>query len=165
MAPSSASAKNGPSPPSARRPPPPAAPHMPKPGPALRPFSRISAFASSSSCRTSVLVSLASCFRSSPTGCSRMSWPLSTADIGSSSSAHAVVERLRRRELGLLRRGGSLLLQAALVALLARGLQEPRREEARDDAAERERPGLLPCEALDVPQHAVAVGFGQVGGE
>src|SRR4051812_21191072 len=148
MAPSSASTKNAVSAPSAPSPTTPAAPHMPKPGPALRPFSRISAFASSSSCRTSVLVSLASCFSSSPTGCSRRPWPLSTADTGGSSSAHAVVERLHGRELGVLRRRVSLLLRAALVALLARRLQEPRPEEARDDAAERECPGLLPREAL-----------------
>src|SRR3954469_6910915 len=165
-APSSARMKNAVSAPRAARATTPAAPHIPIPEPALRPFSRISAFASSSSWRTRVVVSLASCLSSSPAGCSRRSWPLLTLDTGATPCTRAAVVDRRRRECALLllrRRSGAVhRVRAAVVSLSARCLQEPRGEEASDDASDRERPRLLPSEPLDVAEHPVAVGLRQV---
>src|SRR3954469_6915075 len=164
-APSSARMKNAVSAPRAARATTPAAPHIPIPEPALRPFSRISAFASSSSWRTRVVVSLASCLSSSPAGCSRRSWPLLTLDTGVTPCTRAAVVDRRRRECALLlrRRSGPVhRVRTAVVSLSARCLQEPRGEEACDDASDRERPRLLPSEPLDVVEHPVPVGLGQV---
>ena len=77
----------------------PAAPHMPAPAPALPAFSRISAFARSSSCRTSVVVSFASCLSSSATGRSRRSaacGPLDAANVTASSDSGTRRARQRR---------------------------------------------------------------------
>src|SRR3954470_8908653 len=120
----------------------PAAPHMPKPGPALPAFSRISVFASSSSCRTSVVVSFASCLSSSPIGRSRSSSVVGLPGVDTGAA--------------------SLELQPAILAVLlvaprAGRLHEARRDEPEHGSAAGDEPRLTPCELLDVTQEAVTV--------
>src|SRR5512132_351455 len=115
---------------------------MPNPGTAFPAFSRISAFARSSSCRMSVVVSLASCFSSSPIGRSCSSSGLEVTPVAS---------RLRRQRRPL---------RAAAVGLVpacTRRLREPGCDEAEHGAAADDEPRLVSRHSLDVAQQPIAV--------
>src|SRR3954451_12248943 len=105
---------------------------MPIPGPALPAFSRISALARSSSCRTSVVVSFASCLSRSPIGRSCSSSALDVV-MPIAPRVHRQLRPLLRVRLLLVLLLLLELLDAGPVAGLvpagARGLHEPRRNE------------------------------------
>src|SRR4051812_204443 len=83
--------------PKAPRPISPAPPNIPSPLPACWPFCATSAFARSSSCLTSVVVSSESCFSRSPIGRSRRSFPLWLSSTAMTSGlAEAAAHPCRR---------------------------------------------------------------------
>src|SRR5215210_4471374 len=145
----------------------PAAPNIPAPRPALLPFSDSSAFASSSSLLTSVLVCSESCLSSSPTGFSCRSWSVP----GASAMPHlgnpgpAGLRSGRRGQPGALgeRRRGHVAVPVrepvrsaearpggAAVPLAARRLEEARGQEPDGEPAGDHGPGLTASQVLHV---------------
>src|SRR3954470_21692963 len=153
--------RNAVSAPPASRPTTPAAPHMPKPGPALPAFSRISALASSSSWRMSVVLSFASCFNSSPIGCSRSSLWCTSLDA-TRTAAPGLRRRVAHRVRG---RQAAVPVRVRVVPACARRLRESRREEAEHGAGARDEPRPLAGDALNVAQDPVAVRLVEIAAE
>src|SRR3954447_1461353 len=107
----------------------------------------------------SVMLSFASCFNSSPIGCSRSSLWCTSLD-----ATRTAAPALRRRVAHGVR-GRQAAVSVRLVAACARRLREPRREEAEHGAGARDEPRSLAGDALDVAQDPVAVRVGEIPAE